>query len=85
LENSTRRGSASENAPLVRRPGSLTDSVASPALEITLAVVEAVYSRATPGVKAPNEAGAPSVSDSVAGTTPPTGASGETGPSAQPL
>ena len=52
--------------------GSLTVSVASPALEITLAVVVAVYSRATPGVNAPKLAGAPDVSDSVAGTVPPT-------------
>ena len=42
---------------------------------ITVAVVDAVYSFATPGVNAPNAAGAPSVSDSVAGTEPPTGAS----------
>ena len=51
--------------------GSATDSVASPAVEMTLAVVEAVYSRATPGVNAPNVAGAPIVSDSVAGTVAP--------------
>jgi hypothetical protein len=31
-----------------------------------------VYWRATPGVNAPNDAGAPSVSESVAGTVPPT-------------
>ena len=31
-----------------------------------------MYSRATPGVNAPNVAGVPSVSDSVAGTEPPT-------------
>ena len=37
-----------------------------------MAVVDAVYSRSTPGVNAPNVAGAPSVSDSVAGTVPPT-------------
>ena len=40
--------------------------------ETTVAVVEAVYWRATPGVNAPNDAGAPSVSESVAGTVPPT-------------
>ncbi len=39
-------GDASENAPLTRRPGALllgstTDSAASPAVEITVAVVEA--------------------------------------------
>src|ERR1044072_4823382 len=65
-------GSGSENEPLVRWPGSLTLSVASPAVEMTLAFVVAVYSRSTPGVKAPNDAGAPSVSASVAGTVPPT-------------
>ena len=37
---------------------------------MTVAVVEAEYSRVTPGVKAPNEAGAPSVRASVAGTDP---------------
>ena len=50
--------------------GSETLSVASPALEITFAVVEAVYSRSTPAVNAPNVAGGPSVSESVAGTVP---------------
>ena len=49
-------------------PASATVSVASPAVEMTLAVVEAVYSFATPGVNAPNVAGAPIVSDSVAAT-----------------
>jgi hypothetical protein len=52
---------------------------------MTVAVVEAVYSLATPGVNAPKVAGAPSVSDNVAGTLPPTGASPSTGPNAQPL
>ena len=42
FENATRSGSTSENAPLVRWPGSLTDSAASPAVEMTLAVVDAV-------------------------------------------
>ena len=41
-------------------------------MEITFADVCAVYSFATPGVNAPNVAGAPSVNDSVAGTVPPT-------------
>ena len=50
--------------------GSATLSVASPAVEITLAVVLAVYVAATPGMNAPNEAGAPSVSASVAVTWP---------------
>ena len=54
---------------------SATLSAASPAVETTVAVVDAVYSRATPGVKAPKDAGAPSVSASVAGTEPPTVAS----------
>src|SRR5688572_25500698 len=75
LLNSTRSGSGRANAPLVRWPGSLTVRAASPALEITLAVVPAVYSFVAPGVNAPNDAGAPSDSDRVAGTVPPTGAS----------
>src|SRR5688572_9958328 len=70
--SSTRSGSASENAPLVRKPGADTDSVASPAVEVTVASVVAVYSRVTPGVNALNDAGAPSVNDRVAGTVPPT-------------
>src|SRR5690348_6807403 len=65
-------GSGNENAPLASRAGPETDSAASPAVEMTFAVVLAVYSFATPGVNAPKVAGAPSVSDSVAGTTPPT-------------
>ena len=70
-------GDGSENVPLTSRPvavedGSATLSVASPAVETVVAVVAAVYSRATPGVKAPKVAGAPSVSASVAGTVPPT-------------
>src|SRR3954471_483866 len=69
---STRSASGSENAPFVRWPGSDTESAASPAVEITFAVVVAAYSLAAPGVNAPNEAGAPSVSESVAGTVPPT-------------
>src|SRR3954447_11650601 len=69
---STGERSGSENAPLVRWPGSETPRAASPAVEITLAVVAAVYSRSTPGVNAPNDAGAPRVSESVAGTVPPT-------------
>src|SRR4051794_19297750 len=68
---STRSGSSSEYAPLVRRPGSETVSAASAAVLITVAVVLAVYSRSTPGVNAPNDAAAPSASESVAGTLPP--------------
>ena len=41
-----------------------------------MAVIDAVYVRVMPGVNAPNEAGVPSVSASVAGTVPPTGAVG---------
>ena len=44
---------------------------ASPAVEITLAVVGRRVVLATPGVNAPNVAGVPSVSASVAGTEPP--------------
>src|SRR5689334_19028062 len=76
FDSSTRSGSGSVNAPLARWPGSETDRVASPAVEMTLAFDVAVYSFATPGVNAPNEAGAPSVRLSVAGTVPPTGAVG---------
>src|SRR3954454_22550654 len=76
-------GCGREKAPLTRWPGavglgSATVSVASPAVEITVAVVEAVYSLATPGWNAPKVAGAPSVSDSVAPTVPPTGVAGAT-------
>src|SRR5690242_5067474 len=76
-------GCGREKTPFTRRPGafvlgSATDSVASPAVEITVAVVEAVYSLATPGVNGPKFAGAPIVSASVAGTEPPTGRVGAT-------
>ena len=50
---------------------------------MTLAVDAAVYSLATPGVNAPNTPGPPSVSDSVAGTVPATGASGVDRPRAR--
>ena len=56
----------------VGRAVSTTLSVASPAVEMTVASVAPTYSLATPGVNAPSVAGAPSVSDSVAGTVPPT-------------
>src|SRR4051794_25257823 len=39
---STRSASGSANAPFIRCPGSLTDSIASPAVETTLAAVAAV-------------------------------------------
>ena len=51
---------------------SLTVSVASAAVLMTLAVVPASYSFAMPGVNGGNIAGAPRVSESVAGTVPPT-------------
>ncbi len=57
---------------MLRWPGSLTESVASPAVEVTVASVVAVYSFATPGVNAPNDAGPLRLSASVAGTVPPT-------------
>ena len=41
-ENSTTSGDGSANAPFIRWPGSETVSAASPAVEITLAVVDAV-------------------------------------------
>src|SRR3954454_17993437 len=72
FESSTRSGSASENAPLVRWPGSDTLSVALSAVEMTSAEVVATYSRSTPGVNAPNDTGPPTASASVAGTVPPT-------------
>src|SRR5690242_10272301 len=70
-------GLVNANVPLTSLPvlvglGSATLSVASPAVEITVACVDAVYSLATPGVNAPNCAGAPIVSASVAPTLPPT-------------
>src|SRR3954454_15760615 len=75
FESETWSGSGSANDPLERYPGSETLSAASPAVEVTVAVVEAAYSFATPGVNTPKRAGAPSVSESVAGTVPPTSAS----------
>src|SRR5215208_6426060 len=69
---STRSGCGNENAPFIRRPGSDTVNAASPAVEVTVAAVVAVYSRATPGVNAGNVAAPPIVSPSVAGTVPPT-------------
>ena len=65
------------NAPLTSLPvldelGSATVSVASPAVDVTVASVMAEYSLATPGMNGAKEAGAPSVSVSVAGTLPPT-------------
>ena len=69
----TTTGCASLNAPLASVTADAL-SAASAAVEVTVAVVEARYSLATPGVKAPKETGAPSESDSVAGTSPPTGA-----------
>src|SRR6478752_6294250 len=70
LLNAICSGSARVNAPLASFPPSVV-SVASPAVEMTLAVVDASYVRSTPGTNAPNVAGVPSVSASVAGTEPP--------------
>src|SRR3954466_15465062 len=72
----TRRACGSENEPFTRWPvavedGSATLSVASPAVEMTLAVVLAAYVFATPGWNVPKAAGVPSDSASVAGTVPP--------------
>ena len=53
---STRNGCGNENVPFIRCPGSETVSEASPAVEMTLAVVDAVYSRSTPAANAPKEA-----------------------------
>ena len=72
-----RTGGASENVPLTRRPvavalGSetLSERVAGGGDDVGRAAGRVV--RATPGVNAPNVAGVPSVSESVAGTLPPT-------------
>ena len=53
-------------------------SVAPPAVEVTLAVVAALYSFVTPAVNAPKETGPPTVRATVAGTAPPTGAGAST-------
>src|SRR5689334_17652931 len=72
LESETCSGSGRLNAPLARWPGTETLSAASAAELITLAVEDAVYVLSTPGVNAPNVAGAPSESASVAGVVPET-------------
>src|SRR3954469_15781893 len=66
----------SANVPLTSLPGllglgSATERAASPAVEMTLAVDEAMYSPATPGTKDPSWAAVPRLSASVAGTVPP--------------
>src|SRR3954464_5048334 len=71
FEKVTWTGSGSVNAPLARQQVSPTDSVASPAVEITFAEPVASYVLSTPGVNAPKVAAGPSVSPSVAGTEPP--------------
>ena len=63
-------GCASRRAPLLSVASDALRA-ASPAVDVTVAVVDAVYSFATPGVNGPNDAGAPSVSARVAGTVPP--------------
>ena len=60
-----------------RRRGSNTVSAASPAVETIRAVVLVVVGRSRrPAMNAPNVAGVPRVSDSVAGTVPPDGGVG---------
>src|SRR4051794_35817468 len=54
--------------PVPNEDGSDTLNSASPAVEVTTPVVEAKYVCRTPGVNAPNCAGAPSDSESVGGT-----------------
>src|SRR4051794_20595711 len=83
-------GSGSTNVPLTRWPvpvelGSETLSSASPAVEMTLALVEDRYVLATPGVNAPNVAAGPRVRASVAGTVPPALPGLSTAARAQPL
>jgi hypothetical protein len=63
--------------PLLSLPGlvgsgSATVSAASPAVLVTTAGTEAVYSAPTPGVSAPIWAGPPSVNASTSGTSAPT-------------
>src|SRR4051812_6370279 len=67
-------GSGSVKAPLARWPAGAAVSAASPALEMTFAVVCVVYVRSTPGAKAPKVGTEPRVSESVGGTVPLTGA-----------
>ncbi len=69
LSGATATGCASVYVPSASRADE-TDSAASPAVEVTEALVDAVQAFATPAVNAPNEAGGPSVSESVAGTVP---------------
>src|SRR3954462_13233507 len=69
-------GCGSANAPLTSLPGllelgSATERAASPAVEMTLAVLEARDSPATPGTNEPSCGAAPRDSESVAGTVPP--------------
>ena len=64
--------------PVAVALGSATLSAASPAVEITFAVVDGdVVLARRPGVNAPKLAGVPSVSASVAGTVPPTSPSAD--------
>src|SRR5688572_29430262 len=61
LDAFTWSADGSENAPLTRCPvavgdGSATLSVASPAVEMTVAVVDPVYALATPGTNGPSVA-----------------------------
>src|SRR4051794_7632274 len=70
FEKVTCSGDGSANAPLARCPGSETVSAASAAVESTVAVVDAEYVFATPGVNGPKDAFVPSVSASTAFTVP---------------
>src|SRR3954468_11675548 len=76
----TSSGCGRLNAPLTRCAGPDTESVASPAVDTTSAVVVDSYTRSTPGVNAPSDTGPPSVSESVAGTVPPTELLADGGP-----
>ena len=68
----TRSGCGSVNDPFCRCPGSEVLSAASPADEITFAVVDAVYSRSTPGWKSSNPGRTAERQRQVGGTAPPT-------------
>ena len=72
FESVTCSGSGRLNAPLVRWPGSLTESAASPAVLMTLAVVEAVYVWSTPGRERSEARRRPQRQRERAGTVAPT-------------
>src|SRR4051812_50158646 len=66
----TTTGRASRNAPLASVACD-TLNAASPAVDVTGAVVDAGYSFSTPGVNGPNDAGGPTVRASGGGPGPP--------------